>query len=152
MTQSARRTVVKFLIALATLSIGVFFAVQPTSLVNAATNCTVNSASCNNVCQLLDNCPTGLDGAASQNKDASRNSIITIINIIANTIIWIMVAISVFFIIYAGWMILSGGSDGVKEGQKILTNAFIGLAVAILSFLIVRYLVGFIDFLFTSAK
>lgn len=154
MTQSARRTLVKFLIAIATLGLGVLFAMQPTQLVNAQVpRCTANNGvqvDCNNVCLLLGNCPTNLNNATNTDNTASRNTIVAIVNIVANALIGLVVIVSVFFIIYAGWMILSGGSEGIKEGQKILINAFIGLAVAILSFLIVQYLVGFLDTVFRA--
>jgi hypothetical protein len=160
MTQTLRKRIIKTLITLITLGAGIWVSLQPTGLINAVnvhaqtSNCDVNKSTttttddCDNVCVLLGNCPDKLKDTTSN----PSNTVIGIISIVANGLIGLAVLISVFFIIYAGWMILSGGgegkSDGIKEGQKMLINAFIGLAVSILSFIIVQYMVGFIDSLF----
>jgi hypothetical protein len=160
MTQNWRRKIVKLAITIGMIFGGVWLSLQPTGLVNAADtipNCTdkngtAGGANCNDVCKIFGNCPTVLDNANSTN---GLSTVASVITLVANSLIGLAALVSVFFIIYAGWMILSGGgegkSDGIKEGQKMLINAFIGLAVTILSFVIVQYTVGFIDTLFKKS-
>lgn len=167
MTHSSRKVLIKFVIALATICAGIFFALQPTALVNAQNTpvatptparCDTNNDKvidsrdrlCSDVCAILGNCPTALNNA---NQTNATTTIINIVNLVASTLIGLAAFISIFFIIYAGWMILSGAgkgsSEGIKQGQEILLNAFIGLAVSILAFIIVRFMVGFIDSVFS---
>lgn len=167
MTQTLRIKLTKFLITALTVGGALYISMQPTVLINAqesvliaaTTNCdgtdsgtgvTTGDPSCTDVCKIFGNCPPALSNAtAGQEKKA----IIGIVNTVANALIGLAALVSVFFIIYAGWMILSGGgegkADGIKKGQEIIINAFIGLAVSILSFVIVRYMVGFLNTLFS---
>jgi len=50
--------------------------------------------------------------------------------------------IAVLFLVYGGIMYIVGGETGNKAGRAIITNALIGLAVVVLSYLIVRFLLG----------
>lgn len=146
--QRLRRTVVKILLTCLLIGGGFAATVIPTQLVNAATICTsADTSGCNDVCQIVGNCPAALQNQTNAKGGDARNVIVGYVNTIANSLIALAAVISVFFIISAGWTILSGGGkgDGLKEGQQKLTNGVIGLAICVLSFLIVQLTVGVLN-------
>ncbi len=55
--------------------------------------------------------------------------------------------ISVGFIIYGGFQYLTsaGNADGAKKGKTTITNAIIGLILAIVSVAVVRFIMGIIQ-------
>lgn len=67
------------------------------------------------------------------------NGVVNTISNVANALILIVAAISVIFIVYGAfiWM-----TKGQKDGQSIVTNAVIGLVVAVIAFFIVQLGVG----------
>ena len=152
-TQRLRRTVVKILLTCLLIGGGFAATVIPTQLVNAATvpvpgTCTVaDTSGCNDVCQIVGNCPAALQNQTNTKGSFARDVIVGYVNTIANSLIALAAVISVFFIISAGWTILSGGGkgDGLKEGQQKLTNGVIGLAICVLSFFIVQLTVGVLN-------
>ena len=84
--------------------------------------------------------------------DTSSLNVGTITNTvanIANIIIGIIAAVSVFYIIWGAIQWMNGKAD---EGQKTVVNAVIGLIVAILAFFIARFAVGAGTFLNTQLK
>jgi len=50
--------------------------------------------------------------------------------------------IAVLFLVYGGIMYMVGGPKGNETGRGIITNALIGLAVVVLSYLIVKFLLS----------
>lgn len=72
-------------------------------------------------------------------RSADVTSITSLVGNIANIVIGIIAAISVFYIIYGAvlWM-----NEGAEKGQKVVVNAVIGLVIAILAFFIVQFAVG----------
>lgn len=68
-----------------------------------------------------------------------------VLNII-NMVLVIIGYIAVFFIIYGGFLYMTGGSNPsqLEKAKKSITNAIIGLAIAILSTVIVNVIFGII--------
>jgi hypothetical protein len=58
----------------------------------------------------------------------------------ANIFIGLIAAISVFYIIKAGWEWMNGGEK--NQAQQTMVNAVIGLIVALLAFIFVQFVVG----------
>lgn len=79
-----------------------------------------------------------------QPETVNNNTITRTIGFIANIVIGIIAAISVFYIIYGAWEWLNNNPE---KGQKTLVNAVIGLIIAILAFFIVQFAVGAGSFL-----
>lgn len=65
---------------------------------------------------------------------------------VVNIILVLIGYIAVFFIIYGGFLYMTGGSNPgqLEKAKKSITNAIIGLAVAILSTIIVNIIFGII--------
>lgn len=65
---------------------------------------------------------------------------------ITNMIMVIIGYIAVFFIIYGGFLYMTGGSNPsqLEKAKKSITNAIIGLAIAILATVIVNVIFGII--------
>jgi hypothetical protein len=77
---------------------------------------------------------TGIDGRATD-VDGVREIVIRV----ANILIGVIAAISVFYIIYGAvlWM-----NNDAEKGRKVVVNAAIGLVIALISFLITQFVVG----------
>lgn len=66
-------------------------------------------------------------------------TLVSTIAIIANSIILIVVAASIFFIIRGAFEWIRGDA---KKGQAIVTNAVLGIIVAVIAFFLVQLAVG----------
>jgi hypothetical protein len=66
---------------------------------------------------------------------------------IARIVVYIVGALAVLFLVYGGVMYLTaGGDDGkVKSARAIITNAIIGLVIAIVAFSIVTIVQGLVS-------
>ncbi len=82
-------------------------------------------------------CPTG--GCAVDVKNGDKNAIVDVIILIANYATYVIVAVSILFLIYGAFLYVTdnGSGDSAKKGQKVLVNAIIGLVIAILAYTIV---------------
>lgn len=69
----------------------------------------------------------------------TTSSLIGTIAIIANSVILIVVAASIFFIIRGAFEWIRGDA---KKGQAIVTNAVLGIIVAVIAFFLVQLAVG----------
>lgn len=69
-----------------------------------------------------------------------RSGAISVINYILSFLGLITVA----FIIYAGFLMVTAGGegDGIDKGKKIITGAAIGIVIILMSYLIVNVIVG----------
>lgn len=74
-----------------------------------------------------------------QNLQGTREGISGIILNVADYAIYIIAAISVIMIIYAGLLFVLDGGSGEKSGKarKIIINVIIGIVIALLSYTIV---------------
>lgn len=82
-------------------------------------------------------CP---DGKCAVNvQDANKGTIVSVIISIAQYATYVIVAISILFLVYGGFLYVTdnGSGDSAKKGQKVLVNAIIGLVIAILAYTIV---------------
>ena len=68
----------------------------------------------------------------------------SIITFAINTLLGLLGLVSMLFIIIGGYQyVMSGANEELAEkGKKTLTNAIIGLVIAILSYVILRVVVG----------
>jgi Type IV secretion system pilin len=90
----------------------------------------------NNQCPVFNNAGAGGSGLADKN--AVSNFILSI----AKFFTFIAAAIAVLFIVYGGYLYIADGGDDKRAttGKKVLINALIGLAVAILAYTIVTFI------------
>lgn len=72
-------------------------------------------------------------------KTVNPDKLVETISNIANTLVLIVAAISVIFIVYGAFLWMTKGQ---KEGQAMVTNAVIGLIIAVIAFFIVQLAVG----------
>ncbi|GAB4143763.1 MAG: hypothetical protein OHK0017_01530 [Patescibacteria group bacterium] len=84
---------------------------------------------------------------------SSREGVTGIILQIADVAIFVLTAIAVLMIVYAGFLFVIDGGSGEKagKGKKIIVNAIIGIVIAIASYTIVSLIVGAISNLDLSA-
>ena len=94
---------------------------------------------CNGPCPLLGSST----GAGLKDKNTVSNFILNF----ARFFIFIAAAIAVLFIVYGGYLYIADGGDDKRAatGKKVLINALIGLAVAILSLTIVSFISGTLE-------
>ena len=94
---------------------------------------------CNGPCPLLGTST----GAGLKDKNTVSNFILNF----ARFFIFIAAAIAVLFIVYGGYLYIADGGDDKRAatGKKVLINALIGLAVAILSLTIVSFISGTLE-------
>lgn len=87
----------------------------------------------------------GIQGPSGDDKALSSFIWKIALNII-NMVLVIIGYIAVFFIIYGGFLYMTGGSipGQLEKAKKTITNAIIGLAIAILSTVIVNVIFGII--------
>ena len=66
---------------------------------------------------------------------------------IANYLFWILLAISIVFIVYAGLLFVtaSGNAEQVEKARGIILYAIIGIIVAILAYAIRGFLLGLVS-------
>ena len=84
----------------------------------------------------------GYNGAATKEvtaKCVDPDKLVGTISNIANGLILVVAAISVIFIVYGAFLWMTKGQ---KEGQGMVTNAVIGLIIAVIAFFIVQLAVG----------
>jgi Type IV secretion system pilin len=88
----------------------------------------------NNQCPVFNN--------AANLKIADKNAVSNFILSIARFFTFIAAAIAVLFIVYGGYLYIGDGGDDKRAatGKKVLINALIGLAVAILAYTIVTFI------------
>jgi hypothetical protein len=72
-------------------------------------------------------------------KNGNKESIVSVIISIAQYATYVIVAVSVLFLVYGGFLYVTdnGSGDSAKKGQKVLVNAIIGLVIAILAYTVV---------------
>ncbi len=87
------------------------------------------------VCEVFGNCATGID----QYSGGGTNSLAQLILTIAYTLVYIFGAISVLFMVFGGYTMISSGGDSAKykKGLETVKNAIIGIVLSIASFAIV---------------
>lgn len=75
---------------------------------------------------------------------AKNDSVPSIIQVVVNTMLFILGAVSVIVIIIGGFMYVTSGGDsgGVTKAKNTILYAIIGLVVALLAFAIVNWVVG----------
>jgi hypothetical protein len=80
-------------------------------------------------------------GGAKTNK-----SVPDIVHLIINWALYIAAILAVIFIIYGGFLYITSAGDTAQsgKGRTALTNALIGLAIVILSYLIVQIVYNFL--------
>ncbi len=63
---------------------------------------------------------------------------------IANMLFWILLAVSIVFIVYAGVLFVTaaGNAEQVEKARGIILYAIIGIVVAIIAYAIRGYLLG----------
>jgi Type IV secretion system pilin len=88
-------------------------------------------------------CPQS--GCLLQDQTAGKAGIAGFILNIASIFVYIIGAISVLFLVYGGFQYVTGGEAGAKSGRATITNAIIGLIVAVLAFTIVRLIGNFLS-------
>jgi Type IV secretion system pilin len=113
---------------------GLLFALAiPTTTVRAATG----TISVDNVCSdgKLGGCSSGVKEAAGVEGVGGY-----ILNTIVPFIQYIGVAISVFYILWGGYIIMSssGGSGSIDKGREYIRNAVIGMVIILASVLIAQ--------------
>jgi Type IV secretion system pilin len=88
----------------------------------------------NNQCPVINN--------AANLKIADKTAVSNFILSIARFFTFIAAAIAVLFIVYGGYLYIADGGDDKRAatGKKVLINALIGLAVAILAYTIVTFI------------
>jgi hypothetical protein len=79
--------------------------------------------------------------------DGGVGGIVGILLSIARVVVYIVGALAVLFLVYGGVMYLTaGGDDGkVKSARAIITNAIIGLVIAIVAFSIVTIVTNLVS-------
>lgn len=91
-------------------------------------------------------CPNGqcpvFRNAGASNGLADKNAVSNFILSIARFFTFIAAAVAVIFIVYGGYLYIADGGDDKRAttGKKVLINALIGLAVAILAYTIVSFI------------
>jgi hypothetical protein len=72
-------------------------------------------------------------------KNASKESIVGVIIAVAQYATYVIVALSVLFLVYGAFLFVTdnGSGDSAKKGQKVLVNAIIGLVISILAYTVV---------------
>ena len=72
--------------------------------------------------------------------NVTQNTVASFILGIARIFTYFIAAISVLFMVYAGFLFVTDGGDGTRagNGKKILFNAIIGLVVSIVAYTIVQ--------------
>ena len=65
---------------------------------------------------------------------------------IANYLFWILLAVSIIFIVYAGILFVtaSGNAEQVERARGIILYAIIGIVVAIIAYAIRNFLLGLV--------
>ena len=65
---------------------------------------------------------------------------------IANYLFWILLAISIVFIVYAGLLFVtaSGNAEQVEKARGIILYAIIGIVIAIIAYAIRTFLLGLV--------
>ncbi|MFA5967324.1 MAG: hypothetical protein WC805_02310 [Patescibacteria group bacterium] len=72
----------------------------------------------------------------------ATGSLESIITLLANWAAGIAGAIAVAFLIYGGFVYITGGEKGAEKAKPLIINAIIGLFVIALAFVIVNTVVG----------
>jgi len=73
-------------------------------------------------------------------------NLIDMIADIANYLFWILLAVSIVFIVWAGLLFVtaSGNADQIEKARGIILYAIIGIIVAILAYAIRGFLLGLV--------
>ena len=93
-----------------------------------------------------DNVPFDLDFTESAgDRDAGTSAIITILQIIAGALLYVAAPIAVIMIAMTAFnfVMFSGSSEKVETSKKQLTWAILGLLVIMLSYSLIKFLIGF---------
>jgi Type IV secretion system pilin len=137
---------IKAIIAFVTIALGFFLFLHfsPT-VVNAAG--TIGQPA--NVCQILGGCVSGIDqfkATGANTPDSVTKSLFKFILLLVGYAIYLASAVSVVFIVVAGYRYITSQGDetSTKAALATLKNAVIGLALAILSLTIVTLLGTFL--------
>lgn len=89
-------------------------------------------------------CPPGADPKSEICKNLANDSSVpsTIYNV-SNTLLWFAGVIAIIIIIVSGIKIItsSGSEEKVKSGKQTLIGALIGLAIVILTYTIVNFVI-----------
>jgi hypothetical protein len=95
-----------------------------------------------------DQAQKGLDdiGAAFPEGAKRAKTIQEIVHLVINWALYLAAIVSVIFIIYGGFLYITAAGDTGQagKGRTALVNALIGLAIVILSYLIVQIVYNFI--------
>jgi Type IV secretion system pilin len=124
-SSQARRKTIKQIIFW-TIILGAFIALFVPVLTNAQPA---------NVCEVFGNCAANIDQYSGGGTDSLAQLILTI----AYTVVYILGAVSVLFMIIGGYSMISSGGDSAKykKGLDTVKNAIIGIILSIASFAIV---------------
>jgi len=84
------------------------------------------------------------NGSSSQVCGAKNDNATSMINVVVDTLIYLLGAISVVMIVVGGirFVTSNGDSSGVKSARETILYAVVGLVVAIMSFAIVKFVIG----------
>jgi len=82
-----------------------------------------------------------------KNLKLSKEGLSGLIILVANYAIFIIGALGVLMIVYAGFLLITDGGAGERAGRarKIIFNVLLGIVLAIASFTIVSLLTGFVS-------
>jgi hypothetical protein len=88
-----------------------------------------------------------------KNFQGNREGITAIILRVADYAIFVIGAIGVLMIIYAGFLFITDGGSGERatKGRKIIINVIVGIIITIASYTIVAFVTGFITTLDLSS-
>lgn len=73
---------------------------------------------------------------------AGGTDILQIITTITNWLFGLAGALAVVFLVYAGIQYIVGGAEGSKTAKTMIINVVIGIAVIVLSYVIVKAVIG----------
>lgn len=90
---------------------------------------------------VFQSCTNASDSAVCKAKNDSATNII---QIVINTLLFILAGVAVIMIVIGGFKYVTSGGDstGTKSAKDTILYAVIGLVVAIMSFAIVNFVIG----------